>query len=67
MATRVLTPPHPFDEPMAVQAVDGEVVVLGPNGISGSFTVEAARLSARNLLAAAAKAHTQPGPGDERG
>ncbi len=49
--------PHPiptFSEPMEVTVEEGEIVVLGPNGVNGSFTPDAAEESARRLLAAVA-------------
>jgi hypothetical protein len=45
-----------FSEAMAVEVADGAVVILGPNGFAGSLTPEAAKESARRLLAAAASA-----------
>jgi hypothetical protein len=41
----------PFDIPMAVHLVEGEVVVLGPDGVAVSLTVAAAEESARRLQA----------------
>ena len=38
---------------MTAQVVDGEVVVLGPNGVAISMTAEAARISGERLLEAA--------------
>lgn len=46
----------PFDVPMTVQVVEGEVVVLGPNGLAIALTPEAARVSAERLSAAASAA-----------
>lgn len=43
----------PFETPMTAQVVDGEVVVLGPNGVAISMTAEAARISGERLLEAA--------------
>lgn len=57
--------PDTFTEPMQVSVVDGDVVILGPNGVSGAFTVEAARKSAANLLTAAAEADRTPFTPDE--
>ena len=45
-----------FDVPMTVQVVDGEVVVLGPNGVAIALTPEAARVSGERLLEAARSA-----------
>jgi hypothetical protein len=42
-----------FDVPFEVGVVDGEVVIMGPDGFCGSFTKEAARESSRRLAAAA--------------
>jgi hypothetical protein len=40
----------PFDKPLKVVRVDGEVVVLGPAHMHGAFTAEAARLTAAMLV-----------------
>jgi hypothetical protein len=45
-----------FSEPMTLVVSDGAVVILGPDGISGALTPEAAEESARRLLAAAKQA-----------
>jgi len=58
-------PSDAFTEPMLVLAVEGEVVVLGPNGVNGAFTIEAARISARNLLEAADEANAERPPPDD--
>ncbi len=50
---------EPFSEPMEVHAIDGEVVVLGPDGVGLSLTVAAAEESARRLLHAAQAARQQ--------
>ena len=50
--------PEAFPQPMQVEAVDGEVVILGPDGLNGSMTPDAAEASARRLLAAAAQARS---------
>jgi hypothetical protein len=42
-----------FEEPMTVQVVDGEIVVLGPDAVGVSITPDAAEESARRLIAAA--------------
>jgi hypothetical protein len=47
------------DKPLTVDAVDGEVVVLGPNSASLSMTADAADESARRLAAFAAVARVQ--------
>ncbi|MGA0607587.1 hypothetical protein ACO2Q0_16470 [Phenylobacterium sp. VNQ135] len=52
----------PLTEAMNAQAVEGEVVVLGPESIAVSLTPEAAEESARRLAAAAAEARRQPKP-----
>ena len=51
----------PFVEPMTVQAVDGEVVVLGPDSVAVSLTPDAAEESGRRLIAGAENAR-QEGP-----
>ncbi|MDB5445460.1 MAG: hypothetical protein JWQ97_777 [Phenylobacterium sp.] len=43
------TPRPTFQEPLEVVCVDGEVVVIGPEHMHGSFSVEAAQLSAAIL------------------
>jgi hypothetical protein len=40
------------DVPMSVRAVDGEIVVLGPDGVAVSLTVAAAVESAKLMAAA---------------
>lgn len=45
-----------FDEPMTVTAVEGEVVILGPEAIALALTPDAAEESARRLMTAAAQA-----------
>ena len=52
----------PFDTAMTVQVVDGEIVVLGPNGVAIALTPEAARVSGERLVEAAARATSPPGP-----
>jgi hypothetical protein len=49
----------PFQEPLRVVFIDGEVVVVGPAHMHGAFTAEAARLSA-DRLADAARAAQDP-------
>jgi hypothetical protein len=46
----------PIDEPLDVSVVEGEVVVLGPDGLHGSFTAQAARASGDRLIEAAGQA-----------
>ncbi|WP_334162168.1 hypothetical protein [Phenylobacterium sp.] len=56
----------PFSEPMTVTAVDGEVVVLGPDAVGVSLTPDSAEESARRLLRCAEEARrTGTGPRDE--
>lgn len=50
---------EPFDVPMTVQVVEGEVVVLGPSGMAVALTPQAARISAERLHDAAQRA--EPG------
>lgn len=51
---------------MTVTAVDGEVVVLGPDAVGVSLTPESAEESARRLLRCAEEARrTGAGPRDE--
>jgi hypothetical protein len=49
-----------FETPMTVHVVDGEVVALGPDGVSVSLTPQAAEESGRRLLEAARKALAMP-------
>lgn len=49
----------PYAEPMNVRAVEGEVVVLGPDGVAVSLTPDCADESARRLQKAAAAARRQ--------
>jgi hypothetical protein len=46
----------PSDEPMTVQPVDGEVVVLGPDAMAIAMTPSAARISGERLIEAADRA-----------
>jgi len=42
--------PHgPFDEPLKIVWIEGEVVVLGPGHMHGAFTLAAAEVSAARL------------------
>lgn len=41
-----------LNEPIEVSAVDGEIVITGPNGFAGSLSLEAARKSIERLQAA---------------
>jgi len=50
---------------MTVRAVDGDVVVLGPEAVSVALTADAAEESARRLSVAAAEARTQEPAGEE--
>jgi len=50
---------------MTVRAVDGDVVVLGPEAVSVALTADAAEESARRLSVAAAEARTQERAGEE--
>lgn len=45
-----------YSEPMTVRAIDGEVVITGPDAVAVSLTPEAAEESARRLSRAAAEA-----------
>lgn len=45
--------PDVFDSPMSIMAIEGRVVVTGPDGLSGALTPQAARDFARRLLEAA--------------
>ena len=49
----------PYSEPMTVQPIEGEVVVLGPNAVGVALTPDAAEESARRLAEAARQARTQ--------
>ncbi|WP_165842746.1 hypothetical protein [Phenylobacterium deserti] len=48
-----------FSEPMTVQVVENEVVVLGPDGVGLSLTPAAAEESGRRLIQAAADARAE--------
>jgi hypothetical protein len=49
-----------YSEPMTVQPIDGEVVIIGPDAVAVALTPDAAEESARRLGAAAAEARRQP-------
>lgn len=49
----------PFEEPMTVTTVDGEVVVLGPDAMAAALTPDAAEESARRLMTAAEAARRE--------
>lgn len=51
--------PKVHDEPSKVEAVNGEVEVIGPGGIVVSLTPDAAAETSDRLLAAAATAQGQ--------
>ena len=55
-------PQEALDQPLTVVVTDGEVVILGPDGLSGSFTPQAARETGRRLIAAAETASDPPPP-----
>lgn len=38
-----------FDTPLDAQVVDGEVVITGPDGFSGSLTLDAAKATLERL------------------
>lgn len=46
----------PYGTPGGVRLVEGEVVLLGPDGVAVSMTVEAAEETGRRLLAVVAQA-----------
>ena len=48
-----------FDQPSEALVVDGEVVVVGPEGVGHSFTPEAARETGVRLTGAAKEAARQ--------
>jgi hypothetical protein len=50
---------EPFDEPMTVTTVDGQVVVLGPEAIAAALTPDAAEESGRRLMTAAETARRE--------
>jgi hypothetical protein len=49
-----------FRDPMNVHVVDGEIVILGPDGVAVSLTIEAAEESARRLAEAVKAARDEP-------
>jgi len=49
---RPTCPMDPYDEPLRVMTIDGELVFLGPGKIGFSMTPAAARLTLHNLAAA---------------
>lgn len=53
-----------YDTPTETNAVEGEVVLLGPNGIAVSMTPEAAEETGRRLIrtAEAARRQREQGP-----
>ena len=51
-----------YSEPMTVTAVDGEVVITGPDAVAVSLTPDAAVESARRLESAATQARAMRGP-----
>lgn len=61
-----MTSQKAFDTPTQTDAVDGEVVLRGPDGVAVSMTPEAAEETARRLRASAALARKQRDRG-ERG
>jgi hypothetical protein len=57
--TRMSRKPELFDEPTKVTAIDGEVVLDGPDGVDVKLTPEAAAETSDRLLYAAGKAEAQ--------
>lgn len=55
-----------FEKAMDVHVVDGEVVVLGPDGVAVSLTATAAEESARRLKAGAEEARRSALAGPRR-
>ena len=53
-------PLAPFDEPMTIEVIEGEVVFIGPGPIAFSMTLQAARETAQRL--AVVLAGRSPGP-----
>ncbi|MDB5439131.1 MAG: hypothetical protein JWM33_1558 [Caulobacteraceae bacterium] len=62
-----MSPRAAFNTPSDVQIIEGEVVVVGPEGIGHSFTPEAARETGRRLTGAADAAQdiADPAPAPE--
>ena len=54
-AERTMTARPAYDQSSKVSVEDGEVVLIGPDGISVSMTAEAADETGRRLRAAAAE------------
>jgi putative intracellular protease/amidase len=54
-----MTSENAFDTPTNTDAVDGEVVLRGPDGVALSMTPEAAEETGRRLIEAAAWARRQ--------
>lgn len=54
-----MTSMNAFDTPTRTDAVDGEVVLRGPDGVALSMTPEAAAETGRRLIEAAAMARQQ--------
>lgn len=54
-----MSPKEPYDEPTQVTAIDGEVVLDGPDGIGVSMTSDAAEETGRRLKAGAEVARDQ--------
>ncbi len=50
-----------LSQPMTVKVVDGEVAIIGPDGVAVSLTPEAAEESARRLAEAAHDARDDNG------
>jgi hypothetical protein len=50
---------HAYDDATVTDAVDGEVVLRGPDGVALSMTPEAAEETARRLLKASEEARRQ--------
>lgn len=48
-----------YDEPSEAEAVDGNVALMGPNGVSAMLTPEAAEKTSDRLLKSALSAHGQ--------
>lgn len=48
-----------YEEPTVTDAVDGEVVLRGPDGVALSMTAEAAEETARRLMQASEEARRQ--------